>query len=309
MKDINDSPVQKLFRLNRANTKYGKAPHKPVLLITLIEYLGKTDLKENRFSVTPDLVALFRENWDLLTDKRNTPDFTLPFFHLRSDSIWIPYLKDGSVQEHHIGGFKKFMSIVDFGSFEMDIFSLLIDKNKRSVILNTILNHYFPNTKQNFINKQGNSFNKEIEYEILSNSPNILKEEDEELEYVRGNSFKKVIPQIYNYTCAFTGMRIQYRFGYSYVDACHIIPFTETRDDSISNGIALNPTIHRLFDKGLVSVDDDYHILISEAFEESFESLHRIKDLKGKKIVLPFGVSHYPSLEKLERHREKVYIR
>lgn len=44
-------------------TKFGNAPHKPVLLISLIEIMERGLVSENRFEVTPELVAEFKENW------------------------------------------------------------------------------------------------------------------------------------------------------------------------------------------------------------------------------------------------------
>lgn len=31
------------------------------------------------------------------------------------------------------------------------------------------------------------------------------------------------------------------------VDACHVIPFAESFDDTITNGLALAPTLHRIY--------------------------------------------------------------
>ncbi|HMG07667.1 MAG TPA: hypothetical protein VK609_04110 [Mucilaginibacter sp.] len=41
--------LQKLTHLKRGVTKYGLAPHKPVLLITLLELISKGHLTETRF--------------------------------------------------------------------------------------------------------------------------------------------------------------------------------------------------------------------------------------------------------------------
>lgn len=66
-------------RLKRGVTKYGPAPHKPILLLTLIELIEKGFVIDNRFEVNVDLVGLFQENWRLLVPTAHHPDFTLPF--------------------------------------------------------------------------------------------------------------------------------------------------------------------------------------------------------------------------------------
>ncbi len=48
------------------------------------------------------------------------------------------------------------------------------------------------------------------------------------------------------------------------VPAALIRPVADLGPDSVRNGIALSGTVHWMFDRGLLSVDDDYSILIAE---------------------------------------------
>jgi putative restriction endonuclease len=79
--------LNKLTRLNRANTIYGKAPHKPVLLLSIIELIEKGIIKNNRVDVDTDLVGTFQENWRLLVDTLHSADFTQPFYYLQSEGF------------------------------------------------------------------------------------------------------------------------------------------------------------------------------------------------------------------------------
>lgn len=72
-------------RINRGSTKYGLVPHKPILLLTLVELIDKGIVLNNRFEVNADLVGLFQENWRLLVRTVHQPDFTQPFYYLQSD--------------------------------------------------------------------------------------------------------------------------------------------------------------------------------------------------------------------------------
>jgi putative restriction endonuclease len=47
------------------------------------------------------------------------------------------------------------------------------------------------------------------------------------------------------------------------VEAAHIMPVEENGPVSVQNGIALSGTVHWMFDRGLLSMDDDYTILRS----------------------------------------------
>ena len=70
--------ARKFTKLKQGGTQYGKAPHKPVLLITLLELLDKQLITENRVTVTPELVATFKENFSLLVQTAHKDDFTQP---------------------------------------------------------------------------------------------------------------------------------------------------------------------------------------------------------------------------------------
>ncbi|MET3115346.1 putative restriction endonuclease [Pedobacter sp. CG_S7] len=79
----------------------------------------------------------------------------------------------------------------------------------------------------------------------------------EEDVFVRNGLFKQLVPKTYNNQCSFTGMQLTSTFNYSFVDACHIVPFSYSHNDKVNNGIALCPNLHRAFDRGLVSISND----------------------------------------------------
>ena len=89
------------------------------------------------------------------------------------------------------------------------------------------------------------------------------------------------------------------------IDACHIIPFSESYNDTISNGIALSPTLHRAFDRGLISIDNNYKVLINSTFSELNRTPHNIKQFAGMKLLLPENSKYFPSQISLEHHRTR----
>ncbi|WP_298822881.1 HNH endonuclease [uncultured Roseibium sp.] len=79
----------------------------------------------------------------------------------------------------------------------------------------------------------------------------------------REAKFRQHIRRIYDRTCAFTGLRLINGKGRPEVEAAHIIPVERGGNDSIQNGIALSGTVHWMFDRGLLSISDNYDILTS----------------------------------------------
>ena len=90
------------------------------------------------------------------------------------------------------------------------------------------------------------------------------------------------------------------------IDACHIVPFAKSHDDTISNGLALCPTLHRAFDRHLIGIDDDYRVVISKSFIERCDSTYSIQQFEDKHILLPSNRKYYPSQENLQKHRALI---
>ncbi|MEZ4826042.1 MAG: HNH endonuclease [Bacteroidia bacterium] len=112
---------------------------------------------------------------------------------------------------------------------------------------------------------------------------------------------------LYKGNSAVSRMRIDSIYSTQMIDACHIVPFSVNQNDSVNNGIALCPNLHRAFDRGLISVDDNYRVLVSQEFTESETHPYSIRKLRGTKILLPFGEKNYPARENFKWHRDHVF--
>lgn len=110
--------------------------------------------------------------------------------------------------------------------------------------------------------------------------------------------------RLYDYTCAACRLRIITPEGRSAVDAAHIIPYSESHDGRIGNGLALCRLHHRALDAGLVTLDDRYRLLVSNVFEERGHAALLLRNLDAKPILLlPRQKPFFPSLHAVRRHR------
>jgi predicted restriction endonuclease len=121
--------------------------------------------------------------------------------------------------------------------------------------------------------------------------------------------FKRQIPLQYNNTCAISGLYISAAMNISLVDACHIIPFSHSYDDTIKNGILLTPTLHRAFDRGLISINQNYQVIISTKFKEGIKKENKwsITQFLNKELLLAKNSNFFPGLGNLEWHRENIF--
>lgn len=115
------------------------------------------------------------------------------------------------------------------------------------------------------------------------------------------NVFRKMILSIYNQSCCITGLNIP-----EINRASHIVPWAvdETIRLDPTNGLCLSATYDAAFDRYLISLDDDYRIILSRRINE-FATNKAVKDqflnVEGSKILLPS--KYKPNLMYLESHR------
>jgi putative restriction endonuclease len=120
----------------------------------------------------------------------------------------------------------------------------------------------------------------------------------------RDRAFSVAIKTAYRDTCAMSGLKFINGGGRSEVQAAHIKPVEKNGPDSVRNGIALSGTMHWLFDRGTLSVDDDFKLLIAKGSVP--DSIDRL--LAGRTHLWVPPVPHLqPHRQFLDFHRRHVF--
>lgn len=318
IKDINY--YCSLFGKLRRDYKYGGAPHKPVLLISVIQAYQQKIFKTSQVSIIPELVGLFKSNWATLVTTNHTCLFTLPFYHLSTEPFWYLVPNPGCdtwvKSKGSMRSFSNLRTAIKYATIDIELFILLQNSDDSQALLYFLLDEYFPETKSKF-EKTGTNYIDDIKSQIIEEpyrnyQERILKirnelnsEEYEEEVFIRSNIFKREIPKIYNNTCCISELRIDVIENISLIDACHIVPFSESYNDSITNGIALCPNLHRAFDRGLISINEKFEVLVNTNFTEPNSTSYNIKQFQNKKIILPENPKYYPAFQSLIHHMNK----
>ena len=121
--------TRQLQSLNRASNKtLGKAPHKPVLLLSIIQLIHKGEIQSNRIYITGELIIAFRSNWNKLVTTNHIPNFSLPFFHLSSEPFWrLVYINGLFDKNEKISSLGKLKNRIAFAEIDKDLFELLLN--------------------------------------------------------------------------------------------------------------------------------------------------------------------------------------
>lgn len=318
MRDLNYY-INCFNKLRRA-PNLGGAPHKPILLLSIIDCYEIGLINSDRIYITAELMAYFKSNWNLYVTTAHTMNFSLPFFHLRNEPFWEIITKRGySIElssKNSIKSFNALFIATEYAKVDKELAILFMNKDSRDMLKLAIIEKYFSQSAkklsnasylellaQDILNKSGEEYRAKIE-KIKTQMDN---ENYEEEIFMRGYVFQKQIPSIYEYTCCISGYTIKTQHNISMIDACHIVPFSESYNDTITNGLALCPNIHRAFDRGLITIDEDFKVLISKEFEEELGNPFSIKDFDNKKILLPNNKLFIPNKANLLWHNENVF--
>lgn len=122
--------------------------------------------------------------------------------------------------------------------------------------------------------------------------------------FFRDRAFSAAIKTAYHDTCAVTGIKLFNGGGRSEVQAAHIRPVAHGGPDSVRNGLALSGTVHWMFVRGLVSVDDNYTLLIASGGVP--DTITRLINPE-RRLLVPSRPDDRPHSQFLQYHREKVF--
>lgn len=316
--------IEAFLNLNTGGGKIKEsAPHKPLVLLSVIQGFEIRLLTDSRIPITPELTSIFKTNWNNLVTTSHTLGFAMPFFRLKNEvgNWWQLVANSGCelwVQTGDLSSFSSLSNAVAYAEIDPKLVELLLDATSRNILQQTLLDRYFPGRSIGIISKNDTDINS-IKREMFEESPTEygskvksmkkrLNAETYEIElYAREAVFRREIVRLYNDTCCITGVRISAPYSFSMVDACHIVPFYKTFNNHPTNGIALCPNLHRAFDKGAISIDDNYLVMISRTFVENESSTYSLNALAKRKITLPRDQKYLPDLEAFAWHRRNTF--
>ncbi len=115
-------------------------------------------------------------------------------------------------------------------------------------------------------------------------------------------AFRVVITDLYERHCAMTGEKVL-----PVLEAAHIRPVGDGGQHETTNGILLRSDLHRLFDRGYVTVTPDHRCRVSRKLKEDFDNGEEYVRLAGRELWLPRAAEDRPNREFLEWHGDTLF--
>jgi putative restriction endonuclease len=290
----------KLTRLNPASGRghcRGKAPHKPLLLLCLLDMAQAGELTGRTFARTAGLVLRFKTYGALVSERWPTRlDLRMPFFYLRNQGFWQAFTLDMTPAQSPDSCFAC--------ELHPEFFELLGDADFRLKARLIVVSRYFaPREQIALLESLGLSGSGWVKSDAKIAK---LNKEAEAAARKRGRSARFAVQVVlqYKFTCALTGLFCLTTDEATIVDAAHIEPFAQTQNDDIENGLALCKNAHWMFDEGLWSVRDDGRVVVaSQKFTESGPEALCLKPYANRLLQFAAAVSLRPKREYFTRHR------
>jgi putative restriction endonuclease len=115
-------------------------------------------------------------------------------------------------------------------------------------------------------------------------------------------TFQILVTEAYRRSCAITGEK-----ALPALDAAHIRPFSELETHTVRNGLLLRSDVHRLFDRGYITVTPEHRVVASNRMKDDFNDGENYLALHGRVISLPDRKDEQPSPDFLTWHNEECF--
>lgn len=294
------------LRQNRNRTR-GAAPHKPILLLAILQECDAGRIAGNRVEITPELVAAFHLLWNALVspDSGWQPRMAYPFWHLCSDGFWTLDPLPRQMSEPTL---KQLADRGVGGRFAGDLWELVKETDLRELLRRHLRHTYFPDQSRTgpeaaqwvdgyladqraqLLNQARDPFQRKV------------REERSDSYFVRHWLFPQVVKEQYGHACCVCHLSVT--MGESnLIDAAHILPFADFHNDDPRNGLALCKNHHWGFDAGAWSLTDDGAVLASPRLAPAQGYQGYVET--GQPIAPPKDESCRPDPAALRWHRKR----
>lgn len=299
-----DELIQQLCSLHTGLVGSGddrhEKPHKPVMVLAAMERMD-LGAPTDRVEWDQALRGTFKRLFEVVRTEHDKPTPDNPFLYLRSDGFWRPVLRGdgGEVPLDHTPLVAEIGQAVAY--LAPPVAGLLSDPSVRLRAREALIARYFSHARE------------ALHAAALPGSPSTAEAAllDEAAARGRSGAFRRVVLEHYDHQCAACGLRLPDKhFQTSIVDAAHIVPFSETRDDHPKNGMALCKNHHWAMDRHLIAPTPERLWRASPALVPRRSSAEReLQDLDGRPLLVPAERAYLPRPEALAWRADRLLRR
>jgi putative restriction endonuclease len=302
---VADDLLHRLARLNVDRSTGQRKPHKPLLMLLAIQRWVVEGQRELAFAeIEQPLKHLLDLYAPPITGAQHAE---YPFWYLQSDGVW--ELPQADRMARNAKGFPTMDAFRACAGRIPEPYAsaLAADPALAERAVQLLLDEHFePSLHEDLRADLG------LESMALlmeSRAPVELARESAHSSYAqkrpRSASFREEVLAAYDHRCAVTGFQALMGKTLFCLEAAHVHWHSQGGRSSVDNGLALTPTLHKLFDHGAWTLDDRRCLLVSRHFSGSDGAIAELRGLHGKPLRDPVPGCAPLALDCIRWHRER----
>lgn len=284
-----EEAIERLYNLRLGTTPLEEGspherPHKPLLILAALDLINEGLASAERIPWCQELRDRFSARFVCVRkhNDQNTPEN--PFLYLQSEGFWQSWIEENGTRlplqstplVNQIGKV--------FARFKDGFEHLIAQPATRQLFREALISRYFPQLRSDHT-------------PVVESFSSLSLVAEEPAEYGRSPAFRRLILDIYDHQCAACGLRIRLASGndVSFIDAAHLIPFSQSRNDHPTNGLALCKNHHWAMDRDIIAPGPDLHWHVSKHLDPRRSNGEKeLHELAGKSLLLPKDPAFHP---------------
>lgn len=290
--------LARLSSLRQNQYRGRRAPHKPLLVLLAMGRLANTGSSRLRWEEAVGELSELIAEFGPPSRTSRTQSAAYPFTRLRSDGVWIldhqvPMDRVAPLAEHDVAG-----------QLEDSLESMLYGNRHLlyAVVRSLVESHFPPTIAPDVLTAVG----LEPDMVLRTADDAVPGGEAAPAARRRGPRWRTWVLQAWDRQCAFCGYDGQAGGASVGVEAAHVRWFAFEGPDSLDNGLALCVLHHKLFDLGVMGLDDQLRIRLSEAFTARTSAGRAQYDLHGRNLQ-PRPGTPLPATIHVDWHNREVF--
>jgi putative restriction endonuclease len=284
--------LERLATLRQHQRDGKRSPHKPLLVLLALGRLAATGSSRLPWSVAETQLAALISEFGPPSKTSPAQSAAYPFTRLRSDGVWLldrdvemdnlRPLRDGDVS----------------GQLESSLESRLqSDPAVIPAVARALVDSHFPST---------------VAADVLAavgfdpEEPTVAPTAQPPLDRRRDPNWRVAVLEAWDRQCAFCGFDGQTGGVPVGVEAAHVRWWAMDGPDDLDNGLALCMLHHKLFDRGMLGLDDERTVVVSRRFSARTTHGRAVYDLHGQRLR-PRPGTPLPAPRHVTWHREQVF--
>lgn len=316
--------IEQFARLKRApgqgwtEATRRRAPHKPFLLLAVLDLVERRAITSSFIAVSGDLVELnelFTLYWRRIIPLNQTSSIAFPFSRLHNEPFWelVPQpgktitasLVNNTASVSYLRGYALGARISE------ELFQIMQSGEGRQLLREALLLSCFSAEaqdalrEQSLVNRDAFDYSRLLEEKARQPLVREIVEADQYKPAARDQGFRRLVVSAYDHRCALCGIRIVTPDGHTVVEAAHIVPWSKSKNDDLRNGMALCRLCHWGFDEGMLGVTSGYTVVAARSIGIAPNVPGLLMTLTGRAIIGPQDRDLWPAQQYLQEHREE----